>query len=96
MTYGVVVEEVATRDEASVIRNNGLQHSGDGRVQAGDVVDVTTSGVDHLVFLQCKVTRDNTTFLNGMQVGAKDVFQVSCQLLHNFPAALLSPMLPFS
>lgn len=76
-TYGVVMEEITTRDESSHISANGQRVLPNGGVSAdGPPTTLSGTGVDRMAFLQANITRDNTKFVNGAIVGERNVFQV--------------------
>lgn len=76
-TYGLVMEEITTRDESSHISANGQRVLPSGGVSAdGPPTTLSGTGVDRVAFLQANITRDNTKFLNGAIVGERNVFQV--------------------
>ncbi|GFQ04988.1 protein toc75-3 chloroplastic [Phtheirospermum japonicum] len=76
-TYGLVVEDIKTRDEEGNIAARGHRVSLDGQIRGnGPSATLSGTGNDRLTFLQANLTRDNTRFVNGALVGARDVFQV--------------------
>ncbi|PPD67401.1 hypothetical protein GOBAR_DD35716 [Gossypium barbadense] len=76
-TYGLVMEEITTRDESSHISANGQRVLPSGGISAdGPPTTLSGTGVDRMAFLQANITRDNTKFLNGAIVGERNVFQV--------------------
>ncbi|KAL0460356.1 UNVERIFIED_CONTAM: protein TOC75-3, chloroplastic [Sesamum latifolium] len=76
-TYGLVMEEITTRDESSHIAANGQRVLASGGVSAdGPPTTLSGTGVDRMAFLQANITRDNTKFLNGAIVGERNVFQL--------------------
>ncbi|CAI9783913.1 unnamed protein product [Fraxinus pennsylvanica] len=76
-TYGLVMEEITTRDESSHISVNGQRVLPNGGVSAdGPSTTLSGTGVDHMAFLQANITRDNTKFVNGAIVGERNVFQL--------------------
>lgn len=76
-TYGLVMEEITTRDESSHISANGQRVLPSGGVSAdGPPTTLSGTGVDRMAFLQSNITRDNTKFVNGAIVGERNVFQV--------------------
>ncbi|MBA0847753.1 hypothetical protein Goshw_022720 [Gossypium schwendimanii] len=76
-TYGLVMEEIITRDESSHISANGQRVLPSGGISAdGPPTTLSGTGVDRMAFLQANITRDNTKFLNGAIVGERNVFQV--------------------
>ncbi|KAJ0266732.1 hypothetical protein HA466_0006790 [Hirschfeldia incana] len=76
-TYGLVLEEITTRDGNFQISTNGLRllPSG-GTSDDGPPTTLSGTGIDRVAFLQGNVTRDNTKFVNGGIVGDRTVFQV--------------------
>ncbi|CAN8277993.1 unnamed protein product [Cochlearia groenlandica] len=76
-TYGLVMEEITTRDESSHITANGQRLLPSGGISAdGPPTTLSGNGVDRMAFLQANITRDNTKFVNGAVVGERNVFQV--------------------
>jgi IAP75 family protein translocase len=76
-TYGVVLEEVTTRDETSAICTNGARALPSGALTMdGPPTSHSDTGIDRVAFLQGNFTHDNTRFVNGTPVGARDIFQV--------------------
>ncbi|GER52006.1 outer membrane family protein [Striga asiatica] len=76
-TYGLVMEEIVTRDESSHIAANGQRLLPSGGVSAdGPPTTLSGTGVDRMAFLQANITRDNTKFVNGAIVGERNVFQL--------------------
>ncbi|CAA2969642.1 TOC75-3, chloroplastic [Olea europaea subsp. europaea] len=76
-TYGLVMEEITTRDESSHISANGQRVLPNGGVSAdGPPTTLSGTGVDRMAFLQANITRDNTKFVNGAIVGERNVFQL--------------------
>ena len=71
LSYGMVIEEVATRDVAGTICNQRRNR----RSEKSNSTFVST-GVDHLAFLQMKITRSNLQPGETGLVGARDIFQV--------------------
>lgn len=77
-TYGLVMEEITTRDESSHICPNGQRVLPSGGISAdGPPTTLSGTGIDRMAFLQANITRDNTKFVNGAVVGERNVFQVS-------------------
>lgn len=73
LMYGLVLEEVATKDEASTI----YRHRPHGFSDMNSVESrVGSSGFEHVAFLQMKITRSNGQSGNTGHVGARDIFQV--------------------
>ncbi|GKV08071.1 hypothetical protein SLEP1_g19753 [Rubroshorea leprosula] len=76
-TYGLVMEEITTRDESSHISAHGQRVLPSGGISAdGPPTTLSGTGVDRMAFLQANITRDNTKFVNGAVVGGRNVFQV--------------------
>ncbi|XP_057751404.1 protein TOC75, chloroplastic-like [Arachis stenosperma] len=76
-TYGLVMEEITTRDESSHICASGQRVSPSGGISAdGPPTTLSGTGIDRMAFLQANITRDNTKFVNGAIVGERNVFQV--------------------
>ncbi|XP_021740587.1 protein TOC75-3, chloroplastic-like isoform X2 [Chenopodium quinoa] len=77
LTYGLVVEEITTRDESSHIAIAGQRVLPKGGISAdGPPTTLSDTGIDRVAFLQANITRDNTKFVNGAIVGDRNVFQV--------------------
>eukprot|EP01018_Ginkgo_biloba_P038195 Gb_37992 [translate_table: standard] len=76
-TYGIVMEEITTRDETSTICTNGARALPTGALSMdGPPTTLSGTGIDRMAFAQANITRDNTKFVNGTPVGARDVFQL--------------------
>ncbi|WJX74462.1 Putative translocon at the outer envelope membrane of chloroplasts 75-III [Trifolium repens] len=76
-TYGLVMEEITTRDENSQICENGQRVLPNGGISAdGPPTTLSGTGIDRMAFLQANITRDNTRFVNGAVVGQRNMFQV--------------------
>ncbi|TKY48392.1 TOC75-3 protein [Spatholobus suberectus] len=76
-TYGLVMEEITTRDESSHICANGQRVLPSGGISAdGPPTTLSGTGIDRMAFLQANITRDNTRFVNGAVVGDRNMFQV--------------------
>ncbi|KAK9727211.1 hypothetical protein RND81_05G266000 [Saponaria officinalis] len=76
-TYGLVAENITTRDEGSHITAAGQRVLPNGGISAdGPPTTLSDTGVDQMVFAQANLTRDNTKFVNGAIVGERNVFQV--------------------
>ncbi|KAL6656827.1 hypothetical protein ACP70R_004607 [Stipagrostis hirtigluma subsp. patula] len=76
-TYGLVVEEITTRDE----NNNICTHASRALPSGGLSIDgppttFSGTGVDRMAFLQANITRDNTEFVNGAVIGDRCIFQL--------------------
>lgn len=77
LTYGVVIEEITTRDETSTICTSGARALPSGALTMdGPPTTLSGTGIDRMAFLQANITRDNTAFVNGTPVGVRDVFQL--------------------
>ncbi|KAK7402205.1 hypothetical protein VNO78_14274 [Psophocarpus tetragonolobus] len=76
-TYGLVMEEITTRDESSHICANGQRVLPSGGISAdGPPTTLSGTGIDRMAFLQANITRDNTRFVNGAVIGDRNMFQV--------------------
>ncbi|VFQ98221.1 unnamed protein product [Cuscuta campestris] len=76
-TYGLVLEEITTRDESSHISARGQRVLPSGGISAdGPPTTLSDTGIDRVAFLQANITRDNTKFINGAIVGERNVFQL--------------------
>ncbi|KAJ8559517.1 hypothetical protein K7X08_003575 [Anisodus acutangulus] len=76
-TYGLVMEEITTRDESSHISAHGQRVLPSGGISAdGPPTTLSETGIDRMAFLQANITRDNTKFVNGTIVGERNAFQV--------------------
>ncbi|GAB4821994.1 hypothetical protein N2152v2_009040 [Parachlorella kessleri] len=79
-SLGLVLEEVAARDETGALCNRGMRSVGgpyNGQiVQDGPPTTLSDSGRDRMVFAQGSFVRDTTYLVNGGQVGARDIFTV--------------------
>lgn len=85
LTYGIVMEEVTTRDESSHISPNGQRVLPSGGISAdGPPTTLSGTGIDRMAFLQANITRDNTKYVNGAIVGRRNVFQVGFHLYHSY------------
>jgi len=83
-TYGLVMEEITTRDEGNQICANGQRVLPGGGISAdGPPTSLGGTGIDHMAFLQANITRDNTRFVNGALVGARNMFQVTISSVTN-------------
>ncbi|XP_072975026.1 protein TOC75-3, chloroplastic-like [Typha angustifolia] len=77
LTYGLVVEEITTRDETSGICTHGSRVLPSGGLSVdGPPTTLSGTGIDRMAFAQANITRDNTKFVNGAVVGERDVFQL--------------------
>ncbi|KVI03623.1 Bacterial surface antigen (D15) [Cynara cardunculus var. scolymus] len=80
-TYGIVMEEITTRDESSHISSNGQRVLPSGGISAdGPPTTLSGTGIDRMVFAQANITRDNTKFVNGAIVGERNVFQLAAEV----------------
>ncbi|KAL6856156.1 hypothetical protein ACP4OV_018958 [Aristida adscensionis] len=76
-TYGLVVEEITTRDENNNICTHGYRALPSGALSMdGPPTTFSGTGVDRMAFLQANVTRDNTEFVNGATIGDRCIFQL--------------------
>ncbi|KAG0606632.1 hypothetical protein M758_9G156800 [Ceratodon purpureus] len=76
-TYGLVCEEVTTRDETSSICVNGARTLPSGALSMdGPPTTHSDTGIDRVAFLQANLTHDNTQFVNGTPIGERHIFQV--------------------
>uniref|UniRef100_A0A0D9XW90 Bacterial surface antigen (D15) domain-containing protein n=1 Tax=Leersia perrieri TaxID=77586 RepID=A0A0D9XW90_9ORYZ len=76
-TYGLVVEEITTRDHNNNICTHGSRELPDGTLSmTGPPTTFSGTGVDRMAFLQANITRDNTEFVNGATIGDRCIFQV--------------------
>ncbi|KAK7312456.1 hypothetical protein VNO77_36330 [Canavalia gladiata] len=76
-TYGLVMEEITTRDESNHICANGQRVLPSGGISVdGPPTTLSGTGIDRMAFFQANITRDNTMFVNGAVVGERNVFQV--------------------
>ncbi|XXG75258.1 hypothetical protein AAC387_Pa07g3804 [Persea americana] len=76
-TYGIVMEEITTRDETSSICTNGSRALPSGGLSMdGPPTTLSGTGIDRMAFAQANITRDNTKFVNGTIVGERNVFQL--------------------
>ncbi|CAL9058522.1 protein TOC75-3, chloroplastic-like [Musa acuminata AAA Group] len=76
-TYGLVMEEITTRDETTSICTHGARVLPSGGLSMdGPPTTLSGTGIDRMAFAQANITRDNTKFLNGATVGERDVFQL--------------------
>jgi len=76
-SLGMVLEEVTTRDDSGAVCASGAKQLPNGSLSLdGPRTTLSDTGTDRVMFLQGNVTRDTTTFVNGTQVGARDIFQI--------------------
>lgn len=79
-TYGLVLEEVTTRDEQGTVVNIGRKMMPSGALASdGPPTTHSSKGKDRVAFLQGNVTRDATHYINGTPIGSRDQFTV-CML----------------
>ncbi|KAK3264374.1 Protein toc75-3, chloroplastic [Cymbomonas tetramitiformis] len=77
LTYGLVLEEITTRDENGSVCTNGMRNSANGMPSMdGPPTTFSDSGTDRVAFLQANMTRDCTYFCNGTPIGARDIWQM--------------------
>ncbi|KAL3530786.1 hypothetical protein ACH5RR_010108 [Cinchona calisaya] len=92
-TYGLVFEEITTRDEGSHISANGQRVLPNGGISAdGPPTTLSGTGIDRMAFAQANVTQDNTEFVNGAIVGERNVFHVSLSLIKDLVLALAAEL----
>jgi len=76
--YGLVIEEVTTRDEQGQVVTTGRKMLPSGHAAMdGPPTTHSSKGKDRVAFLQGNITRDATHYVNGTPVGARDQFTVS-------------------
>lgn len=68
LAYGVVIEEVATRDSIGAICKS--------KGSSGFSSSLKSSGIEHIAFLQMKITRSNLKSGETGLLGARDLFQL--------------------
>ncbi|KAK6139041.1 hypothetical protein DH2020_027208 [Rehmannia glutinosa] len=72
LTYGLVMEDIKTRDEDGNIAARGDRVSFNGQIRGnGPPTTLSGTGVDRMAFLQANLTRDNTRFVNEAIVGER-------------------------
>ncbi|KAJ0979535.1 hypothetical protein J5N97_015009 [Dioscorea zingiberensis] len=77
LTYGLVLEEITTRDETNTICTHGTRPLPSGALSMdGPPTTLSGTGIDRMAFVQANITRDNTKFVNGAIVGERNVFQL--------------------
>ncbi|KAL9688022.1 hypothetical protein QQ045_032434 [Rhodiola kirilowii] len=75
--YGIVMEEITTRDYGNDISRYGQRVLPNGGISPdGPPTTLSGTGIDRMAFAQANITRDNTRFVNGAIVGERNVFQV--------------------
>lgn len=71
--FGLVVEEVTTRDEQGAVVTQGTKATPTGAAAPdGPPTTHSKKGKDRVAFLQANVTRDATHYVNGTPIGARD------------------------
>ena len=81
-TYGVVLEEITTRDENGHMVAVGTKSGPSGNQAAeGPPTTVSSNGNDRVAFLQANVIRDRTTYERGTPLGARDQVTVGARCL---------------
>ncbi|DBA96635.1 hypothetical protein WJX77_012422 [Trebouxia sp. C0004] len=79
--YGLVIEEVTTRDEQGQVVTTGRKMLPSGHAAMdGPPTTHSSKGKDRVAFLQANITRDATHYVNGTPVGARDQFTVEQSL----------------
>ncbi|ERN07740.1 hypothetical protein AMTR_s00012p00069830 [Amborella trichopoda] len=87
-TYGLVLEEITTRDATSSICINGARALPSGELSMdGPPTTLSGTGVDRMAFVQANITPYNTRFVNEAVLGERNVFQLDQGLgiSTNFP-----------
>ena len=75
--YGLVAEQVSNLDENMMLVSRAARTLPTGSADVGGPpTSLSTSGKDRLVFLLANFTRDTTHFLNGTQLGDRQIYQV--------------------
>ena len=81
-SYGCVLEEVNCRDESGAPCPAGSKALPTGQLDAaGPPTTHSGTGTDRVLFGQANLTRDTTSFVNGVIVGARDIFTLDTALL---------------
>ena len=76
-SLGAVLEEVTTRDDSGAVCVFGAKQLSNGSLSLdGPRTTLSDTGTDRVIFLQGNAMRDTTKFVNGTQVGARDILQV--------------------
>lgn len=76
--YGLVLEQVANMDETGALAARGTKPLITGEYDPqGPPTSLSGTGKDTIAFLQSIFTRDTTYFVNGMQLGGRQVMQVT-------------------
>jgi len=75
-SLAAVLEEVTTRDDSGAVCATGVKQLPNGVLASdGPRTTISETGTDRFMFVQGNVTRDTTKFVNGTQVGARDIYQ---------------------
>ena len=78
--YGLVAEQVCNLDENMSLIKRAAKTLPTGQQDVGGPpTSLSPSGKDRLVFLLANFTRDTTHFVNGTQLGDRQIYQV-CRL----------------
>ena len=81
--YGLVIEEITTRDEQGQIATSGSKTLPSGnQAPDGPPTTLSSKGKDRVAFLQADVTRDTTYYENGTPIGERDIFSVGASFCH--------------
>lgn len=75
-SYGLIFEEVTTRDESGLPLAHLNRTTSDGAEKRGPATCHSPTGRDFLTFLQLSIIRDNTEIIGGSTVGSREIFQV--------------------
>lgn len=93
--YGLVVEEVTTRDEQGAVVTQGTKATPTGAAAPdGPPTTHSKKGKDRVAFLQANVTRDATHYVNGTPIGARDQVTVGSFTLHTVYALYMHHLYP--
>lgn len=88
-SLGAVLEEVTTRDDSGAVCAAGAKQLSNGSLSMdGPRTTISETGTDRVMFFQGNVTRDTTKFVNGTQIGSRDIYQVD----QSFPLGLTGPV----
>jgi hypothetical protein len=80
-TASLVVEEITARDESGAVVPCGAKQGPGGQLTAdGPPTTHSGTGTDRLMFAQGGIIRDTTKFVNGVSVGARDIFNLDQSL----------------
>ena len=72
----VILEEITSRDDSGAICAHGVKQLSNGLLAAdGPCTTHADSGTDRMLVLQSNNIRDTTKFVNGTQVGSRDILQ---------------------